>query len=60
MSLSFLYWLFFILWVVLSVWGHWPAAPPAGANWRPWSMSLLLVILLFILGWRVFGFVIVG
>ena len=56
MSIGFLFWLLMILWLIFGMWSVWPAA--GQPNWRPVGGNLLLWILLFILGWRVFGFVI--
>jgi len=56
MSLAFLFWLIMILWLLFSLW--WGGRGPTGA----WSFgpavggSFILWILLFMLGWRVFGF----
>jgi hypothetical protein len=57
MTIGFLFWLLMILWLIFGLWINWPSQPgPAG--WRPVGGNLLLFVLLFLLGWRVFGFVI--
>lgn len=57
MSIGFIFWLLMILWVIFGVYWNWPEdrahAPGLGG-------TLLLFILLFLLGWKVFGFVIQG
>jgi hypothetical protein len=58
MPLSVLWWMIFVLWLIFGVWLYWPNA--AAPVWRPWGNQLLLVILLFLLGLRVFGFIITG
>jgi cytochrome b561 len=58
MSIGFLFWLLMVLWLFFGMWSSWPAPGQPGASWRPVGGSLLLWVLLFILGWRVFGFVI--
>lgn len=54
MSIGFLFWLLMILWLFFGMWSIWPA----DGNWRPVGGNLLLWVLLFILGWKAFGFVI--
>jgi hypothetical protein len=57
MSIGFLFWLLMVLWLVFGMYWNWPSQPgPAGFG--PLGSSLLLFILLFLLGWAVFGFVI--
>jgi hypothetical protein len=57
MTLSFLFWLLMILWLIFGFWQWRPTAP---ANYAPFGGHLLLWVLLFLIGWRVFGFVIQG
>jgi hypothetical protein len=57
MTLGFLFWLLMILWLVFGFWQWRPTAP---ANYAPFGGHLLLWVLLFLLGWRAFGFVIQG
>lgn len=59
MTIAFLYWLLMILWFIFGVfpWGPWPSAP---SGWRPFGGSFLLWVLLFLLGWHVFGWPIRG
>jgi hypothetical protein len=57
MPLGLLYWVLMILWLIFGFWQWSPVAP---ANYRPFGGHVLLWILLFIIGWRVFGFVIQG
>jgi hypothetical protein len=59
MTLGFLFWLLMILWFVFGLYWNWPSQPgPAGFGIL--GGNLLLFILLFLLGWKVFGFVIQG
>jgi hypothetical protein len=62
MTIGFLFWLLMILWLIFGLWCSWPAAAPDGSPRAYWPLggNLLLFILLFLLGWRVFGFVIQG
>lgn len=54
MPLSMLFWLLFIIWVLFGGWAYWPLS----ANPRPFGGHILLGILIFLLGWSVFGFVV--
>lgn len=58
MSIGFIFWLIMILWFVFGLLPQYPQGPTPA--WRPFGGSLLLFILLFLLGWRAFGFVIQG
>ena len=54
-TIGFLFWLLMILSLIFG----WLAYPPT-PNWRPFGYSMLLWILLFLLGWKVFGWPIAG
>ena len=54
MTIAFLFWLLFILWVVFGVWSNWPRDATRG--YSPLGDRFIIIILLFIIGWRVFGF----
>jgi hypothetical protein len=54
MSAGFLFWLLMILWLVFGIWIAWPAAAQPN-GWRPVGGTFLLWILLFLLGWKEFG-----
>lgn len=58
MSIGFIFWVIMLLWLLLAVvlnLGH-PAVMPYGAL----GNSLLLFILFFLIGWKVFGWPING
>ena len=55
MSIGLLYWIIYVLAVIFGLLPNWPAGPTPG--WRPFGGSLLLYILLFLIGWRTFGFI---
>lgn len=57
MPLGLLFWFLMILWLVLGV--DWAGLRGDG-GWRPFGGSLLLFILLFIIGWKTFGFILSG
>ncbi len=54
MSKGLLFWVLMVLSVVFWGWGRPWTAPDYG----PFGTSLLLFVLMFLLGWQVFGFVI--
>jgi hypothetical protein len=57
MSIGLLFWVIMVIWFV-----SW-AASTWGAGSYPWAIhasTLLFFILMFLLGWKVFGFVIQG
>ena len=57
MPLSLLFWLLFVIWLVLGGVASWKAS--ANGYWYG-GASLLLALLLFVIGWRIFGFIISG
>jgi hypothetical protein len=57
MPLGLLFWVLMILWLVFGFWQWRPNLP---TNYAPFGGHILLWILLFIIGWRIFGFVIQG
>jgi hypothetical protein len=57
MPLGLLFWVLMILWLVFGFWQWRPNLP---TNYAPFGGHILLWILLFIIGWRTFGFVIQG
>jgi len=56
MTIGFLYWLLMILALIFGGWVYWPVVGSPTPTWRPLGYSGLLWILLFLLGWKVFGF----
>jgi hypothetical protein len=59
MTIGFLFWLLMILWLIFGLFRNWPASP-GGTALYPVGGHLLLWILLFLLGWKAFGFPIHG
>lgn len=53
MTIGFLFWLLMVLWFVLSLFGRY-----APERWNPIFNDVFLFILFFLIGWKVFGFVI--
>jgi hypothetical protein len=58
MSIAFLFWLLMILWLVFGL--YWNRADLRGGNYGLAGGNLMLFIVLFLLGWKVFGFPIQG
>jgi hypothetical protein len=58
MTIGFVFWLLMILWLVFGF--YWNRADIRGGNYGILGGNLMLFILLFLLGWKVFGFVIQG
>jgi len=55
MTIGFLFWVLMIFWLVFGLYTTWPREPGSRA-FGPVGGSVLLFILLFLVGWRVFGF----
>ncbi len=56
MPLSFIFWLIFVLCFIFSFWSGGYYRPEVG--YRPFGPYFAIFLLIFFLGWRVFGFVI--
>ncbi len=54
MSIGTLFWFLMILWLVFGLSPRWWAGSP---TWFSPAGDLLLFILLFLLGWKSFGFI---
>jgi len=54
-----LFYFLLILWVIFSIWWHWPEPGATGPRaYLPGVTGALLFLLLFLLGWAVFGSII--
>jgi hypothetical protein len=58
MTLSFLYWLLMLLWLLFSGWWGWRT--DAAGRSSVWGSGVLLFLLFLILGLKLFGFPIKG
>jgi hypothetical protein len=58
MDIGFIFWLLMLLAIIFHVGGYW--GPYAGNPGYVRVNGIWLFVLLFILGWRVFGFIIRG
>jgi hypothetical protein len=60
-SIGFVFWLLMILWLVFGLYWSWPADRAGGPRaFAPVGGNLMLFVLLFLVGWRAFGFPIQG
>lgn len=55
MTISFIFWLLMLLWLVFGFWSYWPRGGTAAAPWPVAGSNGFLFILLFLIGWKVFG-----
>lgn len=51
MTLGLMFWILMLLWLVFSLWWHWPL----GVNNPAWPRDVFLFILFLVVGWAVFG-----
>lgn len=58
MPLSFVFWVLMLVWFVFGLYFNRDGL--RSGNYHTTGGNLLLFVLLFILGWRVFGFVLQG
>jgi hypothetical protein len=56
MTIGFIFWLLMLIGAILTVWSGWPY----NGNYRPFSGLFFIFVLMFLLGWKVFGFVVQG
>lgn len=54
LPIGMIFWVLMLLWFVFGIWGRWGGGPP----WVASGGDLLLFVLLFLLGWRAFGFIV--
>lgn len=58
MEISMIFWILMLLWLLFGL--YWNRGEFGTGNYGVFGGNLLLFILLFLLGWKVFGFVIKG
>ncbi len=57
MTIGFIFWLLMLLWLVFGIWSY---RTVAAAGWPFMAGNGFMFALLFLLGWRVFGWPIAG
>lgn len=57
MSIGFLFWLIMVVSLLFGLWSNWPANKD---QFPQFGGRMLEYVLFFLLGWKVFGFVIQG
>lgn len=55
MTIGFIFWLLMLLWLVFGIWSY-RAAP----NWPYAAGNGFMFVLLFLIGWKTFGWPIAG
>lgn len=58
MSIGMIFWILMLLWIIFGF--YWNRSELQGGNWGPMGGNLLLFVLLFLLGWKCFGFIVQG
>ncbi len=53
MTIGLVFWIIFLICIIFNVWRVYP-------DWKQGGGSLIVYVLIFLLGWRVFGFIIQG
>jgi len=53
-TIGFVFWLLMVLWLIFGV--YWNRSDIRGGNYGLLGGNLLLFVLLFLLGWKLFGF----
>lgn len=56
MTIGFIFWLLMLLWLAFGLWSFWGTPP----NTAVWGGSAFMFVLLFLLGWKTFGWPIAG
>lgn len=52
MSISLLFWVIMVVWLLFGIWTSWPVG---AANGKAVAGTAILWVLLALLGWQVFG-----
>lgn len=56
MSKGLLFWIILILWLIFGLLFWWPAAAVGGGTgYAPLGIPVIVFVLFFLLGWKVFG-----
>ena len=55
MKMGLLFWILMLICVVFGVWANWPAGGGTTVAYGPMGGTILLLVLVGLLGWKVFG-----
>ena len=55
MQKGLLFWILMLFWLVVGLWGFWPAGGVGTAAYGTLGWGLVLFLLISLLGWKVFG-----
>lgn len=58
MPLGIIFWVLMLIWLIFGVWASGPDI--RGGQVRAFGGTLLVYVVIFVLGWRVFGFIVQG
>lgn len=49
------FWIIYVICAIFGMFFNWPAEPGTPWSWRPFGWSIVLLILIGLLGWGIFG-----
>lgn len=55
MKMGLLFWILMLVWLLFGVWSYWPAGSGGVVAYGPVGANVLLLLLVGLLGWKVFG-----
>jgi len=58
MELKTIFWVLWLLWAIFGAYSGWAMTGADRGRW--YGNNLLLLVLFFLIGWKVFGFVVQG
>jgi hypothetical protein len=55
MKIGLLFWILMLVWLLFGAWTYWPTGSATVVAYGPVGGNLLLLLLVGLLGWKVFG-----
>ena len=55
MRIGLLFWILMLVWLVFGIWSFWPAGSGGPVLYGPLGGGVMLLLLVGLLGWKVFG-----